>query len=82
MPAAPRVAPRCNDRPAIEKFRWCLRRVETSVRGFGRSLSVLKEPRDLCDSLELSTVRIAPETTEFSELSNETQIAACRWTLA
>ena len=56
VPAAPRVAPRCNDRPAIEKFRWCLRRVETSVRGFGRSLSVLKEPRDLCDSLELSTV--------------------------
>ena len=41
--------------------------------------SVLEKPRDLCESLELSIVRIALETYRSCESIHETQIDTVCW---
>ena len=58
------------------QFRGSLSLVET-VSGFGR-WRVFYNDTDLCESLELSIVRIGLETTELRG-ENDVQIAACRW---
>ena len=53
-----------NDRIDLEFYVWCLRVVETECT-WQVTMECSGEPRDLCESLELSTVRIGLETTEL-----------------